>query len=90
MQLYKRCQELCIQLQGAFQVFPENVCCHLILQFFSIIFAALGKDTLQSAWFVHVQGKEIKGEKEETLFSTNVKSLGLLAKFFICDEGGLV
>lgn len=68
------------------QVFSE----HVVISFSNIIFAASGKDTLQGALFVHIQDKEIrKGEREGASFSTNVKSLGLLVEFFICDEGSL-
>lgn len=62
----------------------------VVISFSKIIFAAPGKDSLQGVLFVYVQGKEIKmGEREGALFSTNLKSSGLLVEFFICDEVSL-
>lgn len=54
----------------------------VVISFSNIIFAASGKDTLQGVLFFHIQGKAIKkGEREGPLFSTNLKSLGLLVDF---------
>lgn len=76
-------QELCVQLKGAF---TSSLNMSVVISLSNIIFAASGKDILQGAFFVPVQGKEVKkSEREGALFSRNLKCLGLMADFFICD-----